>query len=64
MINLIVHYILCRYLWPNYMCAYIFGKEVVTTAFCIFIVVITTAPHLRLMVHYVFFDELIIITGC
>jgi hypothetical protein len=32
------------------MHAYIFGKVVTTTAFCIFSVVITTAPHWRLLV--------------
>ena len=34
---------------------YISGKVVVTTALCIFSVVITTSPHWRLMVYYVYF---------
>ena len=33
----------------------IFGKVVVTTTFCIFSIVVTTAPNWRLLVYYVYF---------
>ena len=64
MIKFLVHYILCQDLCPDSMCAYIICKIVVTIAFCVFSFVITPSPHWRLLVYYLYFYELIIITDC
>jgi hypothetical protein len=45
---------LCLDLCPDSMHAYIFGKVVTTTDFCIFSVVSTTAPHWRFLVSIIY----------
>ena len=55
MIDFLVHCILCQDLCTDSMCAYIFGKVFITTAFYIFSGIITTAPHWRLLMYYVYF---------
>ena len=43
------------YLLSSIFFTYVFSKVVVTAAFCIFSVVITTAPHWRFLVCYVYY---------
>ena len=47
--------ILCRDLCPYSMCAYIFGRVVFITPFCIFSIVIASALHRSILVYYVYF---------